>query len=69
MLHYAPARVVAGTLDPTRTRRGLKTCKGNPDQGQDTRPATLTRNPKLLGIMWDEYQNGVGGQKATREFT
>ena len=64
VLQNAPARVVVNRrFDPTLTRRGVEIREGNPDQGQDTRPATLMRNPKLLGILWDEYQNGVGGWK------
>ena len=47
VLQNAPARVVVRStrLDPTRTRRGVEICEGNPDQGLDTRPATLMRNP------------------------
>lgn len=56
-------------FDPTRTRRGVEVWKGNPDQGQDTRPATLMRNPKRLKFLRDEYQNGIGGRKPAREFT
>ena len=70
VLQNAPARVVVNRrFDPTLTQRGVEIREGNPDQGQDTRPATLMRNPKLLGILWDEYQNGVGGRKPAREFT
>ena len=72
VLQNAPARVMAGTVsrrDPTRTSRGVLIREGNPDQGQDTRPVTLTRNPKLLSAIWDEYQNGTGGRKPAREFT
>ena len=51
---YAPARVIAGgtSRDSTRTVRGVEIHKGNPDQKQDTRPATLTRNLKLLRNLW-----------------
>ena len=76
VLRHAPTRVVIGLRrnagpgrDLTRTTQGVEILVGNPDQGQDTRPATLTRNPKLLGILWDEYQNGVGGQKPASEFS
>ena len=71
VLQNAPARVIVGRrmFDPTRTRRGVEIREGNPDQGQDTRPATLMRNPKMLEFLWDEYQNGIGGRKPAREFT
>ena len=70
VLQYVPAAVMVGTRrDSTRTARGVEIREGNPDQGQDTRDVTLTRNPKLLDILWDEYQNGVGGLKSAVEFT
>ena len=69
VLQNAPARVFVGRSDPRRTQRGVKIREQNPDQGQDTRPTTLMRNPKLLNFLWDEYENGVGGQKPVREFT
>ena len=62
--------VMAGTRrDSTRTLRGVEIQEGNPDQGQDTRPATSARNPELLAVIWGEYQNGRGGWKPAREFT
>ena len=71
VLQNAPAMVIVRRrFDPTITRRGVEIREGNPDQGQDTRPATLMRNPKMLEFLWDdEYQNGVGGRKPAREFT
>jgi len=55
-----------GTPDPGQdTRRAI----GTPHQGQDTRRAILCSKPKLLSILWDEYQNGVGGRLPAKEFT
>ena len=38
-----------------------------------TRPipfvATLSKNPKTLYVLWQEYQFGVGGRKAAKLFT
>ena len=35
----------------------------------DRRPAQLCNNPKLLRVLWDEYVNGVGGNKPAKDFT
>jgi len=32
-------------------------------------PADLSPTPRTLYILWDEYQNGIGGRKAARLFT
>ena len=63
-LAYAPAR----NSTPTTTR-GTEIRAGCPDQGQDTRPATLSQKPKLLAILWDEYINGVGGRLPAKQFS
>jgi hypothetical protein len=31
--------------------------------------ATLSPNPRLLYLLWDEYENGIGGRKAARLFS
>jgi hypothetical protein len=31
--------------------------------------AELSPTPRSLYILWDEYQNGIGGRKAARLFT
>ena len=32
-------------------------------------PAKLSGCPKTLHVLWDEWQNGIGGNKPAREFT
>jgi hypothetical protein len=32
-------------------------------------PATLSRNPRTLFVLWQEYMEGIGGRKAARLFT
>ena len=59
VLQNAPARVIVRRrFDPTRTRRGVEICEGNPDQGQDTRSATLMRNPKMLEFLLKSTRMG-----------
>jgi hypothetical protein len=31
-------------------------------------PATLSRTPRTLYLLWNEYEQGVGGRKAARLF-
>ncbi len=35
----------------------------------DPRPALLCKTPRTLSVLWDEYQNGIGGNKPARLFT
>ena len=32
-------------------------------------PATLVRCPKMLFVLWDEHDNGIGSRKLAKEFT
>ena len=32
-------------------------------------PATLSKNPRDLYILWKEYEEGLGGRKAAKHFT
>ena len=64
ILTYAPARASGPA-----TKRGTKIRIGTPDQGQDTRQAILCSKPKMFSILWDEYQNGIGGRLPAKEFT
>ena len=61
----SPARAIGSQ----RTDRGTVIRVGDVLQGGDTRPATLSRNPKMLSTLWDEYINGVGGRKPAQQFT
>jgi len=63
-MQYAPARVL-GTSVP-RTARGTVITHGNPDQGQDTREATLSSHPRDLSKLWEEWVNGVNGRLPAR---
>lgn len=38
-------------------------------QGDAPGSATLSRNPKSLREVWEEYVHGIGGRKPAREFT
>jgi hypothetical protein len=31
--------------------------------------STLSPNPRSLYLLWDEYENGIGGRKAARLFS
>ena len=64
ILTYAPARASGPA-----TKRGTKIRIGTPDQGQDTRQAILCSKPKMFSILWDEYQNGIGGRLPAKDFT
>ena len=66
-LAYAPARRAAGVVGTTL--RGNEIRVGVADQGQDTRPATLCSQPKMLAVLWEEWQNGVGGRLPAKLFT
>jgi len=35
----------------------------------NNRPASLTKNPKSLNVLWNEYMYGIGGNKPAKEFT
>ena len=61
----SPARAIGSQ----RTDRGTVIRVGDVLQGGDTRPATLSRNPKMLSTLWDEYINGVCGRKPAKQFT
>ena len=65
ILTYIPARGASGPA----TKRGTKIRIGTPDQGQDTRRAILCSKPKMFSILWDEYQNGIGGRLPAKDFT
>jgi hypothetical protein len=32
-------------------------------------PATLSRTPRTLYLLWEEYEHGIAGRKAARLFT
>ena len=34
-----------------------------------TKPATLSRSPRSLYLLWDEYEKGLKGNKAAKDFT
>ena len=70
-LAYAPARRAVGAVATgnATTQRGSEVRHGTSEQGQDARPAQLVTNPKLLSVLWDERQNGVGGNLPAKLFT
>ena len=59
-MSVAPARRIGGRLSLTNVRLGTPTVN---------RPATLAKGLKTLELLWDEYQNGIGGAKPARDFT
>ena len=67
MIHtmaVAPARVVSAR------RRGRRHDNiGEIGQADSGPPALLGRCPRTLFALWDEYVNGIGGNKPAREFT
>lgn len=70
MIHslcVAPARIVGGGGRAT-TAAGAPIRVGIPAAPTDGQ-AVLCRGPKTLEVLWDEYVNGVGGNKPAREWT
>ena len=68
MIHaisVSPARVVGAAT----TRRGTPIRIGTAPPPDDPRPATLSRAPRTLHALWDEWMNGIGGRKPARLFT
>lgn len=66
----APARVITGSGSSAVTRRGVAIRQGSAESSRTyVGPASLVRCPRSLEILWDEYQNGVGGNKPARDFT
>jgi hypothetical protein len=65
---YEPARRIRNPA-VVATRRGTEVREGDTRQGQDTRPSTLCRNPKVLSVLWDEWVNGIGGSLPAKDFT
>ena len=40
------------------------------DDAEDTGPpATLSKNQRDLYVLWQEYEEGLGGRKAAKDFT
>jgi hypothetical protein len=37
--------------------------------GHNCKPALLSKCPKTLHALWDEYEKGIGGNKAAKDFT
>jgi hypothetical protein len=73
-IQLAPARRVGAAQHTVRAPTGFTldlrdVQDGDPNQGQDMRPATLYSNPKMLSVLWDEYVNGIGGRKPAKDFT
>ena len=66
-LTTAPARRVGVVGVTGRAAGGRAVAVGaTPDAG---RPAVLCSTPRTLYVLWDEYQNGIGGSKPARQFT
>jgi len=60
-MSYAPARRITRHVN----------LQGPPPVGNRINvgpPATLSRNPRTLECLWDEYCNGIGGAKPARDF-
>ena len=64
-----PARPIATvtTQAGTPIRVGRLAFSGDQQQ-QETRPAILSRNPRTLSVLWDEWMNGIGGNLPARSF-
>ena len=60
-MSYAPARRIIRRVN----LQGPPPVGNRIDAGP---PATLSRNPRTLECLWDEYCNGIGGAKPARDF-
>ena len=77
LLHNMNSSIRRLAMVPVMTprRRQLRDSSGiiEEEHGEVTRPipfvATLSKNPKTLYVLWQEYQFGVGGRKAAKLFT
>jgi len=64
-LMLAPARRITGN---GRQRQQEEVIVRN-GVAPPTQPATLSRCPRTLELLWDEYENGIGGRKPAKDFT
>jgi hypothetical protein len=69
LISVAPARILPGAPGRGRPALPQNIRVGNPDQGQDRRPAKLSQNPRTFAALWDEYVNGINGNKPARDIT
>jgi hypothetical protein len=60
-IHLAPGRVYDGGHHRPTARIGVPAVEGP--------PAVLHKYPRTLAALWDEWENGIGGRKAARDFT
>jgi hypothetical protein len=50
-------------------RRAAAVANGPNGGAGDAVPADLSPNPRTLYLLWDEYEQGIGGRKAARLFS
>ena len=65
----APARHSTTTMSSTGNIRGVMVNRNNETDGQTGPLATLSPHPRTLSDMWLEYEVGLGGRKAAKDFT
>ena len=63
-LQARPLQGAVTTARGTTIRVGNLTAEGE----NVFRPAILSRNPKTLAVLWDEWCNGIGGNLPAKDF-
>jgi hypothetical protein len=57
-------------VDPVIENQMLEVLERQEPPGQErSQLATLSRAPKTLNVLWDEWEVGIGGRKAAKDFT
>lgn len=56
-------------LQPVQRRQNNQQLGGGALGGQGVNTATLSRNPRTLFILWQEFEFGIGGRKPAKDFT
>ena len=76
LLSGAPARRYPTiTVDASPGERGgteeveVRDGREDVEAARNRKPAQLCSNPKLLRTLWDEYIQGIGGNKPAKDFT
>ncbi len=66
LLHRPVVSIVGGIHSQTPTSQ---IPVGQPASVNTNGPATLSKGPENLSILWNEYQNGLDGAKPAKDFT
>ena len=67
LVNRSVQRIALQPVQRPRIRRATGAAFGAHEEAPTT--VTLSRNPRTLFVLWQEYQFGIGGCKAAREFS